>query len=91
MAYEITPKDVDELWAHPSPTTNRASTYNPQEAASYIVAAAQKRGIDPNVALRVARSEGLNQYTGDEGSSFGPFQLHYGGVAKGGNAVGGLG
>ena len=73
------------------PTTNRASVYNPQEAASYIVAAAQKRGIDPNVALRVARSEGLNQYTGDEGSSFGPFQLHYGGVAKGGNAVGGLG
>ena len=51
MAYEVTPKDVDELWAHPSPTTNRASTYNPQEAASYIVAAAQKRGIDPNVAL----------------------------------------
>lgn len=73
------------------PTTNRASTYNPQEASAYIVQAAQKRGIDPNVALRVARSEGLNQYTGDEGSSFGPFQLHYGNVAPGGNRVGGLG
>jgi hypothetical protein len=91
MAYEITPKDVDDLWAHPSPTTGQASTYNPQEASAYIAQAAQKRGIDPNVALRVARSEGLNQYTGDEGSSFGPFQLHYGNVAPGGNRVGGLG
>ena len=50
-----------------------------------------KRGIDPNVALQVARSEGLGSYTGDQGSSFGPFQLHYGGVAQGGNKVGGLG
>ena len=50
-----------------------------------------KRGIDPNVALQVARSEGLGIYTGDQGSSFGPFQLHYGGVAQGGNKVGGLG
>lgn len=91
MAYEITPKDVDELWAHPSPTTGQASAYNPQEAAAYIVESARRRNIDPNVALRVARAEGLNQYTGDEGSSFGPFQLHYGNVAKGGNAVGGLG
>ena len=28
---------------------------------------------------------------GDQGSSFGPGQLHYGGVASGGNSVGGLG
>lgn len=61
------------------------------EIADYIRKEAIARGIDPNIALRVAQSEGLNSYTGDQGSSFGPFQLHYGGVAPGGNAVGGLG
>lgn len=58
---------------------------------SYIRSAASQRGIDPDQAVRVARSEGLNSYTGDSGSSFGPFQLHYGNVAPGGNAVSGLG
>lgn len=57
----------------------------------YIRESAQARGIDPDVAVNVARSEGLNSYIGDEGSSFGPFQLHYGGMAPGGNAVSGLG
>jgi hypothetical protein len=66
-------------------------TYDPKIVSNYIRQAAMQRGIDPHVALAVASSEGLNQYTGDGGSSFGPFQLHYGGVAKGGNAVGGLG
>jgi hypothetical protein len=61
------------------------------DAAAYIRMSAAKNGIDPDVALRVAQSEGLNSYTGDGGSSFGPFQLHYGNVASGGNAVGGLG
>lgn len=57
----------------------------------YIREAAAKRGIDPETAVAVAKSEGLNGYVGDRGSSFGPFQLHYGGVASGGMAVGGLG
>jgi hypothetical protein len=61
------------------------------ETEAYIREAARKRGIDPAVALAVARSEGLNDYVGDRGSSFGPFQLHYGGVASGGMAVPGLG
>ena len=52
---------------------------------------ASKRGIDPEIAVRVAASEGLRSYVGDQGSSFGPFQLHYGGMAPGGNSVGGLG
>jgi hypothetical protein len=59
--------------------------------ADYIRRAASSRGIDPEIAVRVAKSEGLGSYTGDGGSSFGPFQLHYGNVAGGGNAVGGLG
>ncbi len=55
--------------------------------AQYIAARAQALGIDPNVALRVAAHEGLNAFNpnapdrgGDGGSSFGPFQLHYGGI-----------
>jgi hypothetical protein len=58
---------------------------------NYIRQAAQHRGIDPNVATHVAKSEGLLSYVGDKGSSFGPFQLHYGGIASGGNRVKGLG
>lgn len=61
------------------------------EQAEYIKQAAIKRGIDPNIALQVARGEGLYKYTGDFGSSFGPYQLHYGGIAMGGNAGPGLG
>lgn len=61
------------------------------EVSRYIVEAARARGIDPGVALRVYASEGRNGYAGDQNSSFGPFQLHYGGVAPGGNRVAGLG
>jgi hypothetical protein len=58
----------------------------------YIRRAAAQRGIDPDVAVKVAKTEGLGGgYAGDQGSSFGPFQLHYGNVAKGQNAVSGLG
>lgn len=57
-----------------------------QQIADYIKEAAAKRGIDPNTAVAVAKSEGLNQYVGDRGSSFGPYQLHYGGLASGGMA-----
>jgi predicted transcriptional regulator len=51
------------------------------EMAAHIRAAAAARGIDPNIALRVAQSEGLNKYAGDpdafgKPTSFGPFQLH---------------
>jgi hypothetical protein len=65
-------------------STNAAPTaaldYNDKAAVtSYIQQAAIARGIDPNVAVAVANSEGLNTYVGDQGSSFGPYQLHYGG------------
>jgi hypothetical protein len=59
------------------------------EVADYIRQAAVARGIDPNIVLRVAGHEGLNVFDpsrpdhgGDEGSSFGPFQLHYAGRSK---------
>ncbi len=55
--------------------------------ASYIQEAASARGIDPNVALRVARSEGLAPgvwqsnvvKNGRRETSYGPFQLLVGG------------
>lgn len=68
---------------------SRASS---SQVETYIRSAAVARGIDPDVAVAVARSEGLGgKYTGDSGSSFGPFQLHYGGLAPGGMSVSGLG
>jgi hypothetical protein len=53
------------------------------EQEKFIREKASALGIDPNVAAQVARSEGLYGYVGDAGSSFGPFQLHYGGIAPG--------
>lgn len=68
-----------------NPFSNRGGT------EQQIRQAAIARGIDPDVAVRVWKSEGASGYTGDNGSSFGPFQLHYGGIAAGGNAVSGMG
>lgn len=64
---------------------------NKDEKEAFIRAEAIKRGINPDIAMSVAKSEGFNTYTGDQGTSFGAFQLHYGGRVGGGNAVGGLG
>jgi hypothetical protein len=60
------------------------------QVKQYIRTAAIARGIDPDIALKVAESEGLHRYSGDQGTSFGPYQLHYAG-GTGRNAVGGLG
>lgn len=76
------------------PAAPSSGTPTKVEVEAYIRSAALSRGIDPNVAVRVAQSEGLNggaRAVGDAGSSFGPFQLHYGGLAGGPNAGTGLG
>lgn len=39
-----------------------------------------KRGLDPAAVLAVAAQEGLSGGIGDQGTSFGPFQLHVGGA-----------
>jgi hypothetical protein len=80
----------------PSNTAGGSTGFNvdPNDVNSvtnYIRQAAVARGIDPDIAVRVAESEGLSTYVGDSNSSFGPFQLHYGGIASGGNAVAGMG
>ncbi len=56
--------------------TGGANT-SPIGTEAYIRDAAKRRGINPDVAVAVARSEGLSNYVGDKGTSFGPFQLHY--------------
>lgn len=50
-------------------------------------------GIDPDIAVQVAKRESGKSLVGDQGSSFGPFQLHYGNMpgATGGNRAPGLG
>lgn len=73
--------------AAPPPAAPKTGQMSKAEMEQYIRAAAVKRGIDPNVALAVARSEGLNNYFGDldatgKPTSFGPFQLHYAGVGR---------
>lgn len=59
-----------------------------QELEAYIRQAAQRRGIDPDTAVRVARSEGLAPNTwqsnvinkqGQRETSYGPYQLLVGG------------
>jgi hypothetical protein len=60
---------------------------DPQFAA-HIRASALSQGIDPDIALRIANSEGLRgsnpnrltpgDYENGKPTSFGPFQLHYG-------------
>lgn len=59
------------------------------EVVEYIRQRALALGADPETALKVSRAEALNVFDpakpdlgGDEGSSFGPFQLHYSGMSK---------
>ena len=47
------------------------------EKEAYIRAEAARLGIDPDQAMRVAKSEGFDKFVGDQGTSFGAFQLHY--------------
>ena len=68
------------------------STFPSQaERLAYYRELGAKKGISPDVLEKLVRSEGLDKYVGDRGSSFGDFQLHYGGLAGGGMAVSGLG
>lgn len=49
------------------------------EVDAYVAARAPILGIDPTVAVGVRRAESSMGFVGDNGSSFSPFQLHYGG------------
>ncbi|MBY0383250.1 MAG: hypothetical protein K2W78_15180 [Xanthobacteraceae bacterium] len=78
----------------PQPVTSlalRTPFTSQTDKEQFIRGEALRQGINPDVALAVAKSEGFGSYIGDQGSSFGAFQLHYGGLAPGGNKVPGLG
>jgi len=60
---------------------------------AYIDQTAKRLGITPNVAVAISRAERGARSTGwigDQNSSFGPFQLHYGGISRA-NPQSGLG
>jgi cell wall-associated NlpC family hydrolase len=71
--------------AGPPPGSPTAATgrESPAEVEQYIRTASTARGIDPEVALRVVKSEGglepNRRGTFKTGSSWGPLQLHWGG------------
>lgn len=48
--------------------------------ANTIASMAQKMGLDPRAVLSVSMQEGLGGGIGDNGTSFGPFQMHVGGA-----------
>lgn len=52
--------------------------------ASYIAQRARALGLDPRAVIAVARQEGLGGGVGDNGTSFGPFQMHEGGALPSG-------
>ncbi len=52
---------------------------DPRGLVPYIQETAAKYGIDPDIAVRVAQSEGLANPIGDGGKSGGAFQLYTGG------------
>lgn len=52
----------------------------PATGLALVKALAPKYGLDPGAVLRVAGVEGGGGGIGDQGTSFGPFQLHYGGA-----------
>lgn len=81
------------ITAHaPKGEAAQGAAYNPRRAAtqtqpvSYtnwgdiIKSGAVHYGLDPLAVLAVANAEGLGGGVGDNGTSFGPFQLHVGGA-----------
>lgn len=51
---------------------------------NYINQTATRLGINPNIAVNISRAERSARskgWIGDQGSSFGPFQLHLGGIS----------
>ena len=72
-----------------APTITGAYQYTPEQQKQYggltdgseaIALAGAKYGVDINALLSVAAQEGLSGAVGDNGTSFGPFQLHAGGA-----------
>lgn len=63
----------------PAPAGMSSGLSDPRGLLPYIRERAQAYNIDPDIASRVASSEGLANPVGDRGTSFGAMQLHVGG------------
>jgi len=61
------------------PVEGQSSRDDPRGLTAYIRETAKKHGVDPEIALKVAKSEGLRDFLGDKGKSGGAFQLYTGG------------
>jgi hypothetical protein len=84
------PKETggDALPVDKTPTSGAIPGVGAKEVDDYTRAAAQRYNIDPDVASRVLAQEssyGQARKPGDNGTSFGPFQLHF---APDGRAMG---
>lgn len=63
------------------PSVNVGNIRNARQSyVNSIRKSAAKYGVDEKAALAVAAAEGLGGGVGDNGTSFGPFQLHVGGA-----------
>lgn len=64
------------------PQTPTSPFTNPSAMQAYIIAKARSLGLDPRAVLAVAAHEGISlpAQVGDNGTSFGPWQMHFGGV-----------
>lgn len=60
----------------PAPGAGEGAFKSQDEKKAFILSEAAKRGMDPDVALAVAKSEGFDSFLGDNGTSGGSFQLH---------------
>ena len=52
---------------------------DPRHLEGFLRETAVKYGVDPDRLVAVAKSEGLGQFVGDQGTSFGALQAHIGG------------
>ncbi len=68
----------DTAGATPS-TATTGDPSDPRGMVPHIRATAVKYGVDPDTAVKVAGSEGLKTFYGDNGKSGGAFQLYTGG------------
>lgn len=84
---------LTDRWDKPYMGPPKGGTPSPAEMEAYIRMAAMARGMDPDIAVRVAKSEGLYAYKYSNSGqsfvpgeqSFGPFQLNY---ARNGRSLG---
>ena len=54
-----------------------------QEVDNYVRSRAPVYGVQPSVAVAIRRGESQSGYVGDQGLSYGPFQLRFAGILNG--------